>query len=58
MATNQTSEGKTTAFYLIDIIENKDIKITQPAQGVPLGSELDYIDEATLKTAFNARFNF
>ncbi|MBT4988934.1 MAG: recombination protein RecR [Rickettsiales bacterium] len=58
LATNPTIEGQTTAFYITDLIENKNLKITRLAQGVPLGSELDYLDEGTVKTAFESRLDF
>ena len=58
LATNPTVEGQTTAFYITDIIENKKIKITKLALGIPIGSELDYLDEGTVKTAFESRLDF
>ena len=58
LATNPTVEGQTTAFYITDLIANQDVKITRLAQGVPLGSELDYLDEGTVKAAFESRLKF
>ncbi|MBL6785576.1 MAG: recombination protein RecR [Rickettsiales bacterium] len=58
LATNPTVEGQTTAFYIMDLIANKNINITRLAQGVPLGSELDYLDEGTVKAAFESRLKF
>lgn len=58
IATNPTLDGQTTALYIIDLIRNKNIKISKLAHGIPLGSELDYLDEATLDAAFSARSPF
>ena len=57
LATNATIEGQATAHYIAQhVIKNKkDIKITQLASGVPLGSELEYIDVHTLSHALNQR---
>jgi recombination protein RecR len=53
LAMNATVEGQTTAHYLMDILG--DIKVTRLAHGVPVGGELDYLDEGTLSAAFKAR---
>ncbi len=58
LATNATSEGQITAQYIAEMFNNQNILITRLAQGLPLGSELDYIDEATLSTAIKARNTF
>lgn len=58
IATNATALGQTTAHYLTDLLEGLDIKITRLAQGIPLGGELDYLDEGTLVTALNSRSKF
>lgn len=55
LAMNATVEGQTTAHYLMDALESTHVKITRLAHGVPVGGELDYLDEGTLAAAFNAR---
>ena len=58
LATNATVEGQLTAQFISEQFSNTKILITRLAQGLPLGSELDYIDEGTLNTAFNSRNKF
>ncbi len=53
LAMNATVEGQTTAHYLMDILGG--MKVTRLAHGVPVGGELDYLDEGTLSAAFKAR---
>jgi recombination protein RecR len=53
LAMNATVEGQTTAHYLMDLLG--DLKVTRLAHGVPVGGELDYLDEGTLSAAFKAR---
>jgi recombination protein RecR len=55
IATNPTVEGEATAHYLADLIKSRNIKVTRIAHGVPLGGELDSIDENTLARAFTGR---
>jgi recombination protein RecR len=55
LAMNATVEGQTTAHYLIDLLQRSDVKVTRLAHGVPVGGELDYLDEGTLSAAFKAR---
>jgi recombination protein RecR len=55
LAMNATVEGQTTAHYLMDTLEPTGVKITRLAHGVPVGGELDYLDEGTLSAAFSAR---
>lgn len=55
LAMNATVEGQTTAHYLMDALEPLAVKVTRLAHGVPVGGELDYLDEGTLSAAFNAR---
>jgi recombination protein RecR len=55
LAMNATVEGQTTAHYLMDTLEATGVKITRLAHGVPVGGELDYLDEGTLSAAFSAR---
>ena len=50
-----TIEGKTTQQYIMSIIDNAEIKFSELASGVPLGGELDYIDDGTLSLAFGGR---
>lgn len=58
IATNPTIDGQTTAFYIASNLEEFDVKITQPALGVPMGSELNYLDESTLGIAFKNKKEF
>ncbi|MBC6440219.1 MAG: recombination protein RecR [Rhodospirillales bacterium] len=55
LATNATVDGQTTAHYVTDRLEDADVKVSRLALGVPLGGELDYLDEGTLGAALKAR---
>ena len=55
LAMNATVEGQTTAHYLMDMLTASGVKVTRLAHGVPVGGELDYLDEGTLSAAFKAR---
>lgn len=55
LAVNATVEGQTTAHYVIDRLAATGVKITRLAHGVPVGGELDYLDEGTLSQALKAR---
>lgn len=55
LAMNATIEGQTTAHYLVDALAPIGVKVTIPAHGVPVGGELDYLDEGTLSAAFKSR---
>ncbi|PIR34460.1 MAG: recombination protein RecR [Alphaproteobacteria bacterium CG11_big_fil_rev_8_21_14_0_20_44_7] len=55
IATNATALGQTTAHYITDLLEGLSLRITRLAQGVPIGGELDYLDEGTLGTALKSR---
>jgi recombination protein RecR len=55
IAVNATVEGQTTAHYITDQLAGLDVKITRLAHGVPVGGELDYLDEGTLTAALRAR---
>jgi recombination protein RecR len=55
LALNATVEGQATAHYLTDQLRARDIKVTRLAQGVPIGGELDYLDEGTLAAAIKSR---
>jgi recombination protein RecR len=58
IAVNATVEGQTTAHYLIDQLTGFDVKVTRLAHGVPVGGELDYLDEGTLAAALKSRTAF
>lgn len=55
LAMNATLEGQTTAHYLADRLVEHPVRITQLAHGLPVGGELDYLDEGTLAQALRAR---
>ncbi|WEK47665.1 MAG: recombination mediator RecR [Candidatus Andeanibacterium colombiense] len=55
LAMNATLEGQTTAHYIAERLEGFPIRITQLAHGLPVGGELDYLDEGTLAQALRAR---
>jgi recombination protein RecR len=55
LATNATLEGQTTAHYIAERLEDRPVRITQLAHGLPVGGELDYLDEGTLAQALRAR---
>lgn len=58
IATNPTLDGQTTAFYIVSYLEEFNLKITQPALGMPMGSELNYLDDDTLNIAFKNKIEF
>ena len=55
IATNSNIEGETTAMYISRLIKPTGVRITRIASGVPVGGELEYIDEVTLSRALDAR---
>lgn len=55
LAMNATLEGQTTAHYIAERIERLPVRVTQLAHGLPVGGELDYLDEGTLAQALRAR---
>jgi recombination protein RecR len=55
LALNATVEGQSTAHYISDQLINADVTVSRLAQGVPMGGELDYLDDGTLAAAFKAR---
>jgi recombination protein RecR len=55
LALNATVEGQTTAHYLADRLAGRDVKLSRLAQGVPIGGELDYLDDGTLTAALKSR---
>ncbi|ESW59496.1 MAG: recombinase RecR [Rhodobacter sp. CACIA14H1] len=58
LALNATVDGQTTAHYIADALGPTGITITSLAQGVPIGGELDYLDDGTLGAALRARKSF
>ena len=58
IATNPTALGQTTAYYITELLSGLPLKITRLAQGLPLGAELDYMDDGTLGTALKLRLPF
>ena len=58
LALNATVDGQTTAHYITDLLHNADVKVTRLAHGVPVGGELDYLDEGTLAAAIRQRTQF
>ena len=54
LALNATIDGQTTAHYIADQLENQ-VRLTSLAQGVPIGGELDYLDDGTITAAMRAR---
>ena len=55
IATNPTVEGEATAFYLVKILKEFGIKMTRLAMGLPVGSDLDFADQVTIKKALEGR---
>lgn len=55
LALNATIDGQTTAHYIADQLETRDVALSSLAQGVPIGGELDYLDDGTITAALNAR---
>lgn len=55
LAVNATVEGQTTAHYITDRLAGTGVKVSRLAHGVPVGGELDYLDEGTLTQAMKAR---
>ena len=55
LATSATVEGQTTAYYIEETLKNMDIKISKLAQGLPVGGEIENLDDGTLFSAFKNR---
>jgi len=55
LALNATVDGQTTAHYIADALAALPVQITTLAQGVPVGGELDYLDDGTIGAALRAR---
>ena len=58
LALNATVDGQTTAHYITDLLHDANVKVTRLAHGVPVGGELDYLDEGTLSAAIRQRTPF
>jgi recombination protein RecR len=58
LALNATVDGQTTAHYVTDLLRDAGVKVTRLAHGVPVGGELDYLDEGTLTAAIRSRTPF
>ena len=58
LATSATIEGQTTAFYIQDSLKNTKVKISKLAQGLPVGGEIESLDDGTLIYAFKNRNSF
>ena len=58
LATSATVEGQTTAFYIQDSLKNTNVKISKLAQGLPIGGEIENLDDGTLISAFKNRKSF
>lgn len=55
LATNPSVEGETTAHYLTKLLKSKNVNVSRLARGIPMGSDVEYIDEATLARALEGR---
>jgi recombination protein RecR len=55
LALSATVDGQTTAHYITDLVASSGVKVTRLAHGVPVGGELDYLDEGTLAAAIKQR---
>ena len=58
LAVNATVDGQTTAHYITDVLSHAQVRLTRLAHGVPVGGELDYLDEGTLSAAIRQRTAF
>ena len=58
IALSATVDGQSTAHYITDLLHEADVKVTRLAHGVPVGGELDYLDEGTLSAAMRSRTPF
>jgi recombination protein RecR len=58
LALNATVDGQTTAHYITELLQGANVKVTRLAHGVPVGGELDYLDEGTLAAAIKQRTLF
>lgn len=58
IATNATLEGQTTGHYIAQLLKDSNLKVSRLAHGIPMGAELDYMDEGTLSLALKMRQDF
>ncbi len=58
LALNPDAEGEATSYYINKLLQNYGVNVTRIAYGIPMGTELEYIDEATLSRAFSSRTAF
>ena len=58
LAVNATVDGQTTAHYVTDLLSAQNVRVTRLAHGVPVGGELDYLDDGTLAAAIRSRTDF
>ncbi len=58
LALNPDAEGEATSYYINKLLLNYDVNVTRIAYGIPMGTELEFIDEATLSRAFASRTSF
>ena len=58
LALNATVDGQTTAHYISDLLHDAEVTVTRLAHGVPVGGELDYLDDGTLSAAMKSRTPF
>jgi recombination protein RecR len=58
LAVNATVDGQTTAHYVTDLLNAQSVRVTRLAHGVPVGGELDYLDDGTLAAAIRQRTDF
>jgi recombination protein RecR len=58
LALNATVDGQTTAHYITEMLRDSNVRVTKLAHGVPVGGELDYLDEGTLTAAIKQRTLF
>jgi recombination protein RecR len=58
LAVNATVDGQTTAHYIVDLLAGHRVRVTRLAHGVPVGGELDYLDDGTLAAALRQRTGF
>ena len=58
IATSPTIDGQTTAHFLVDMFKDFSFKTTKLAHGIPVGSDLDYLDDGTIAVAFKTRSEF
>lgn len=55
LATSATLAGQTTSFYITDLIKDMNVTVSRLAQGIPIGGELDYLDDGTIGAAIDSR---